>query len=75
MADELLQPFSSFGECLRYHRQRARLTQDEFGVAVGYSRAHLARMESNQRLPDVASVRAKFIEALYLQPGSIQRHN
>ena len=71
MADELLQPFSSFGECLRYHRQRARLTQDEFGVAVGYSRAHLARMESNQRLPDVASVRAKFIEALYLQPGSI----
>ena len=59
--------FASFGELLRYLRQRARLTQDELGLAVGYSRAHLARLESNQRAPEVSAVQARFIEALHLE--------
>jgi predicted ATPase len=42
------------------------LTQDELGIAVGYSRAHMARLESNQRAPDPSAVRARFPEALHL---------
>jgi hypothetical protein len=42
-----LDTIGTFGELLKHLRQRARLTQDEFGLAVGYSRAHVARLESN----------------------------
>jgi len=61
---------NTFGELLRHLRQRARLTQDELGLAVGYSRAHVARLEGNQRAPDVAAVQARFSEALLLQDSS-----
>ena len=60
-------PLASFGEFLRHLRRRARLTQRELGAAVGYSEAHIARLESNQRMPDPAVVRAQFVEALHLQ--------
>jgi predicted ATPase/DNA-binding XRE family transcriptional regulator len=59
--------FATFGELLRYLRRRARLTQRELGIAVGYSEAHIARLESNQRTPNPDVVRAQFIEALHLQ--------
>lgn len=49
---------------LKYLRKRVRLTQEELARAVGYSRAHLARLEKNQRLPDLATVVALFIPAL-----------
>ncbi|HTP07783.1 MAG TPA: tetratricopeptide repeat protein [Anaerolineae bacterium] len=58
--------FQSFGELLTYLRKRARLTQDELGRAVGYSRAQITRLEKNQRLPDPATVVALFIPALEL---------
>jgi predicted ATPase/DNA-binding XRE family transcriptional regulator len=60
----------TFGELLRHLRQRARMTQDELGIAVGYSRAHIARLENNQRLPDPSAVRARFFEPLDLKPAS-----
>jgi predicted ATPase/DNA-binding XRE family transcriptional regulator len=60
-------PFATFGEFLRHLRRRARLTQRELGAAVGYSEAHIARLESNQRMPDPTVVRAQFIQALRLQ--------
>ncbi|GIV84460.1 MAG: hypothetical protein KatS3mg052_1467 [Candidatus Roseilinea sp.] len=59
--------FTVFGEYLRYLRRRARLTQRELGAAVGYSEAHIARLEGGQRMPDPAVVRAQFIEALGLK--------
>ncbi len=59
--------FATFGELLRYLRRRARLTQRELGIAVGYSEAHIARLESNQRTPNPDVVRAQFIEALDLK--------
>ena len=59
--------FTTFGEYLRYLRRRARLTQRELGLAVGYSDVQIARLEKNQRLPDITVVRARFIEALDLQ--------
>jgi predicted ATPase len=64
--------FKTFGEMLKHLRQRAQLTQDELGIAVGYSRAHIARLESNQRLPDAGAVKARFFEPLDLKPDSAE---
>jgi predicted ATPase/DNA-binding XRE family transcriptional regulator len=58
--------FDSFGVMLRHLRRRARLTQRELGTAVGYSEAHIARLEANQRRPDVAAITGRFFEALDL---------
>ncbi len=62
-----LPQFESFGELLRHLRKRAGMTQRDLGQAVGYSEAHIARLESGIRLPDVAVVKGAFIEALDLQ--------
>lgn len=62
--------FRTFGEMLRHLRRRARLTQRELGIAVGYSEAHIARLESNQRTPDPAVVSGVMIEALSVHPQS-----
>ncbi len=59
--------FASFGELLRHLRRRARITQRALGIAVGYSEAHIARLESNQRTPDPAVVSAQFADALDIQ--------
>jgi len=45
----------------------ARLTKRELGEAVGYSEAHIARLKSNQRMPDPAVVCTQFVKALHLQ--------
>ena len=58
---------TTFGDLLRYLRRKARLTQRELGIAVRYSESQIARLEANQRLPDVAAVRALFADALQLQ--------
>ncbi len=65
-------PAPTFGELLRHLRQRARLTQDELGLAVGYSRAHTARLENGQRMPDPSAVRARFFEPLGLGADSAE---
>lgn len=57
----------SFGEFLKYLRRRARMTQDELGRAVGYSREQITRLERNQRLPDPATLAALFVPALNLR--------
>jgi ATP/maltotriose-dependent transcriptional regulator MalT/DNA-binding XRE family transcriptional regulator len=58
---------TTFGDLLKYLRRRARLTQDELSIAVGYSREQISRLEQNQRLPDLASVEALFVPALDLE--------
>ena len=60
----------TFGEALRRLRRRAGLTQRELGLAVGYSEAHIARLESNQRTPDPASIRERFLAALGLEKSA-----
>lgn len=57
----------SFGPALRFLRKRARLTQDELGRAVGYSREQIARLENGSRLPDLAVIAALFVPALWLE--------
>ncbi|HNU05976.1 MAG TPA: helix-turn-helix transcriptional regulator, partial [Anaerolineae bacterium] len=51
----------TFPEALRLLRKRARLTQDEMGRAVGYSREQIARLENGSRLPDLAVIAALFV--------------
>lgn len=55
----------TFPEALRFLRKRARLTQDELGRAVGYSREQIARLENSSRLPDLAVIAALFVPALF----------
>ncbi len=62
-----LNSFSTFGDLLKYLRRRERLTQLELSIAVGYSEAQISRLEKNQRLPDLAAVKALFVPALHLE--------
>jgi transcriptional regulator with XRE-family HTH domain/energy-coupling factor transporter ATP-binding protein EcfA2 len=59
--------FNTFGDLLKYLRRRQRLTQLELSIAVGYSEAQISRLEQNQRLPDLAALKALFITALHIQ--------
>lgn len=61
-----LEQFGTFGETLKFLRRRARLTQLELSIAVGYSEAQVSRLETGQRLPELAAVAALFIPALRL---------
>lgn len=58
---------TSFGAMLRLLRRRARLTQMELGIQVGYSEAQISRLESGQRAPDPVIVATRFIPALLLE--------
>ena len=62
-----LDEFASFGDMLKFLRRRERLTQLELSISVGYSEAQISRLEKNQRLPDIAALKALFIPALQLQ--------
>jgi predicted ATPase len=44
-----------------------QMTQQELGTALGYSTAMVARLESGERLPDLALVKTTYVEALGLQ--------
>src|SRR5580693_6994042 len=57
---------ADFGGMLRVLRHRARLTQRELGLAVGYSEAQISRLEQGKRLPDPAVVAALFLSPLGL---------
>src|SRR5215210_5266368 len=65
----------TFGKLLRYLRKRAQLTQRELALAVGYSEAHVSRLERNERLPDLSTLAALFVPALGLdeEPETISR--
>jgi predicted ATPase/transcriptional regulator with XRE-family HTH domain len=64
-----------FGSLLKYLRRRARLTQKELSIAVGYSESQISRLESNKRLPNKSAVTALFIPALGVEhePEVIKR--
>jgi ATP/maltotriose-dependent transcriptional regulator MalT len=64
------QSSSTFGDFLRYLRNRARLTQSELGRKVNYSEAQISRLEKNQRLPDPTKLEALFLDALNLRGES-----
>jgi WD40 repeat protein/transcriptional regulator with XRE-family HTH domain len=59
--------FQTFGDLMKYLRRRARLTQLELSIAVGYSDAQITRLEKNQRRPEIAAVKALFVPALEIE--------
>jgi len=62
-----LERFTSFGDLLKFLRRRTGLTQRELSIQVGYSHAQISRLELNQRPPDLATVVARFVQALDLE--------
>jgi Helix-turn-helix domain len=69
MSDRIkrLDSFATFGDLLKYLRTRARLTQRDFSIAVGYSEAHISRLESNKRVPKESAIMVLFVPALRLE--------
>jgi WD40 repeat protein/transcriptional regulator with XRE-family HTH domain len=61
-----LERFTTFGDLLRYLRRRAGYTQRELSIAVGYSDTQISRLEHNERLPDLATLTARFLPILQL---------
>src|SRR6266498_1200282 len=59
--------FHSFGELLRYLRERAELSQRELALQVGYHYSYMSRIDKNERMPDSATLMARFIPALRLE--------
>jgi WD40 repeat protein/DNA-binding XRE family transcriptional regulator len=59
--------FATFGDLLRYLRRRAGLTQRELAAGVGYSDGQISRLEQNLRLPDLATIPARFAPVLELE--------
>jgi WD40 repeat protein/DNA-binding XRE family transcriptional regulator len=62
-----LDQFTTFGDLLKYLRRRAGVTQRELSIAVGYSDAQISRLEQNERLPDLATLAARFLPALHAE--------
>jgi len=58
--------FNNFGELLKYLRERAELSQRELALQVGYHYSYMSRIEKNERLPDSATLMARFVPALGL---------
>lgn len=71
----VLDSLATFGDVLNYLRRRARLTQSELAIAVGYSREQITKLENNQRRPDLAALKALFVPALDLdeRPDLVER--
>ncbi len=65
----------TFGDLLKFLRRRAHMTQRDLAAAVGYTEAHVCRLEKNERLPDLTTVAALFVPALNLRddPASMER--
>ncbi len=62
-----LDRFTTFGDLLKYLRRRAGYTQRELSIAVGYSDTQISRLEHNERLPDLATLTARFLPILDLE--------
>ena len=58
--------FNNFGELLRFLRERAELSQRELALQVGYHYSYMSRIEKNERMPDSATLMARFVPALGL---------
>ena len=61
---DLRSQYNNFGSLLKHLRKRARLTQKDLSIAVGYSESQISRLESSERTPDVSAITALFVPAL-----------
>ena len=70
-----LASFETLGDLLKFLRRRARISQRELSIAVGYSESQISRLERNRRPPDLASLAALFAPALHIEgePDTVAR--
>ncbi|GAB4110260.1 MAG: tetratricopeptide repeat protein [Roseiflexaceae bacterium] len=68
-----LETITTFGSYLRFLRRRARLTQTELGIAVGYSPGQISMLEHGQRSADPITVAALFVSALGIEADEPRR--
>lgn len=61
------QGFSTFGDLLRYLRERAHLSQRELAALVGYHFSYISYLEKNTRMVDEAVLLGRFVPALELE--------
>lgn len=61
------QGFSTFGDLLRYLRERAHLSQRELAALVGYHFSYISYLEKNARMVDEAVLLVRFVPALGLE--------
>lgn len=59
--------FTTFGELLRYLRERVQLSQRDLAAQAGYHYSYISYLENNARVPDLAVIKARFIPALELR--------
>lgn len=59
--------FITFGDLLRYLRERAHLSQRELAVLVGYHFSYISYLEKNTRIVDEATLMGRFVPALALE--------
>lgn len=59
--------FTTFGELLRYLRERAQLSQRDLAAQAGYHYSYISYLENNARVPDLAVIKARFVPALELR--------
>src|SRR5690349_19256150 len=55
---------ATFGDLLKQLRRQAYMTQCDLALATGYSVGQICRFEQNQRVPDLPTLRARFVPAL-----------
>ena len=53
---DVISSISTFGDLLRYLRQRSQMTQRDLALSTGYSISQISRLEHNERLPDEIAV-------------------
>ncbi len=66
---------TSFGGYLRFLRRRARLTQTELSIAVGYSPGQISMLENGQRTPNITAIAALFVPALGIEHDAERREH
>jgi transcriptional regulator with XRE-family HTH domain len=62
--------FNTFGDLMRYLRERAHLSQRQLSALVGYHYSYISYIEKNLRVPDDATLLGRFIPALELEAES-----
>ena len=59
---------TTFGELLRYFRERAKLSQRELAQRVGYHYSYISRLEKNERILNVSILQKLFIPQIRKRP-------
>jgi len=66
----VLEKFTTFGELLRYARERLQITQRELAARISYHHSYISYLEKNLRLPSETLLMGRIVPALGLENES-----